>query len=198
MKIIYLIGGICDGKSTVASMLEELGAHYIDLDKLAKNVMGYDCVKTSLDDLDEGDFVEDGEIVGDNLAEYVFSSRENLHRIDRALFPLIKAELDNAVKGIDDDGKPVLIEYSGYYGEPRKDDVFLKDADSVVWVTSKLTDKLARAKKRKIRPVDLTWVMRVQPFNEEYEAVADYVIQNDCSLRKLEGRCEKVWDSCCQ
>ena len=197
MKVIYLIGGICDGKSTVASMFEQWGAHYIDLDKLAKNVMGYDCVKTSLDDLDEGDFVEDGEIVGDNLAEYVFSSRENLQRIDRALFPLIKGELDNVLKDVDDD-KTVLIEYSGYYGEPRKDDVFLKEADEVIWVTSSLTDKLERAKKRKIRPVDLTWVMRVQPFNEEYEAVADYCIKNDCPMRKLEGRCEKVWDSCCQ
>ena len=197
MKLIYLIGGICDGKSTVASFFSKYGARVIDLDQVAQKVLKYDCVLSSIEDLDEGDFVEDGEINGDAFAEYIFSSREALHRIDRALFPLIRSEFDKELEEIGDD-ETVVVEYSGYYGEPREEDVFLKDADSVIWVSSRLSDKLARGQERDLKPVDLTWVMRVQPFEEEYEAVADHVIKNDCSLKKLEGRCEKVWDSCCQ
>jgi dephospho-CoA kinase len=34
MKIIGLVGGICSGKSTVARILQEKGAHIIDADKL--------------------------------------------------------------------------------------------------------------------------------------------------------------------
>ncbi len=197
MKIIYLIGGICDGKSTVASMFGEFGAKVLDLDKIAHRVMGYECVISSIEDLEEGDFVTDGEIDGDAFAEYVFSSKEALERIDRALFPLIRSELDKVLEEYDD-SDTLVIEYSGYYGESREEDVFLKDADKVIWVSSRLSDKLARGQERDLKPVDLTWVMRVQPFDEEYEAVADYVIKNDCSLKKLEGRCEKIWDSCCQ
>ncbi|HEV8343976.1 MAG TPA: dephospho-CoA kinase, partial [Candidatus Binatia bacterium] len=39
MKIVGLTGGIATGKSTVASMLRELGAEIVDADELAREVV---------------------------------------------------------------------------------------------------------------------------------------------------------------
>lgn len=197
MKVIYLIGGICNGKSTVASALELQGAHVVDLDDLSQVVMQDNVVLDELQAIDDGDFIKNGEVNKDYLSEYLFSSRMATHKFDKILFPHVKAKLDEILSQMSDDAN-VLIEYSGYYGEPREEDIFLKGADKVIWIESSLRDKLARGEKRGLKPFDLTWRMRVQPFDEEYEAVADYVIHNDSTKEALDERCKDVWASCCQ
>ncbi|MDR7454248.1 MAG: dephospho-CoA kinase, partial [Armatimonadota bacterium] len=39
MKVVGLTGGIASGKSTVAAMLRELGAHVISADEVAREVV---------------------------------------------------------------------------------------------------------------------------------------------------------------
>lgn len=196
MKVIYLIGGICNGKSTVASMLVGQGAKVVDLDDFSQDVMKDDVVLAELRELD-GNFIKNGEVDRDCLSEYLFSSRVATRKFDKVLFPHVKEKLDELFSQLSDD-EHVLVEYSGYYGEPREEDIFLKGADKVIWVESSLRDKLARGEKRGIKPFDLTWRMRVQPFDEEYEAVADYIIHNDSTKEALGERCKDIWASCCQ
>ncbi|MBI3061724.1 MAG: dephospho-CoA kinase, partial [Deltaproteobacteria bacterium] len=40
MKLVGLTGGIATGKSTVTSMLRQLGARIIDADELAREIVG--------------------------------------------------------------------------------------------------------------------------------------------------------------
>jgi dephospho-CoA kinase len=197
MKVIYLIGGICNGKSTVSSMLKGQGVKVIDLDVLSQEVMQDTEVVASLESIEEGDFIKNGQIDRDYLSEYIFSSRVAVHKFDRVFFPHVKTKLDELLSKMDDDDN-VLVEYSGYYGEPREDDIFLKDAHKVIWIESNLRDKLARGEERGIKPFDLTWRMRVQPFDEEYEAAADYVIHNNSTKEELGERFNSIWASCCQ
>ena len=197
MKVIYLIGGICNGKSTVASMLEKQGATLIDLDVLSQEVMKDAEVVASLKTLEEGDFIRNGQIDREYLSDFIFSSRVAAHKFDKVLFPFVKKKLDEVLETIDDDAN-VLVEYTGYFGEPREQDIFLKDAHKVIWIESNLRDKLARGEQRGIKPFDLTWRMRVQPFDEEYEAAADYVIHNNGTKEALDERCKSIWASCCQ
>ena len=196
MKVIYLIGGICNGKSTLASVAESDGFYVIDLDDMSQGVLQDPRVLDALCSLDDADFIKDGKINRDFLSEYIFSSRVATHKFDRVLYPFVKEKLDKKLSELDSDSN-VLVEYSGYFGESKGQDIFLKDADVVIWVESNLRDKLSRGEKRGIRPFDLTWRMRVQPFDEEYEAVADYVIHNDSTKEVLVERFRDIWSSCC-
>lgn len=196
MKAIYVIGGICNGKSVVCRYLEGKGAVYINLDDLSQEVLERPEVIDKVKSLSEEIEIKDGKIDKEKLSQYLFSNTMTTHKFDKIVFPFIKDALDEKTKNLDDDDF-VVVEYTGYYGQPREEDIFLKEANTVIWVESSFKDKLARGEKRGLPPFELTWRMRVQPFDEEYEAVADYVIHNNSTEEALDERVADIWASCC-
>lgn len=197
MKVIYVIGGICNGKSILGKSFAQKGAVYFDLDKISQFVLEKPEVIEQVKMLSDDVVVENGIIDKEAHQDYLFSNKLVTHAFDRAIFPHIKEELDRQLSDLDDDSI-VVVEYSGYFGDSRDEDIFLKDADAVVWVESRLKDKIERGKKRGIENFELTWRMRVQPYDEEYEAVADYVIHNNSTIEALDERIDEIWASCCK
>ena len=76
MFLVALTGGIASGKSTVCHMLEEKGAHLIDSDILAREVVrhGTAAWKTIVDHFGKQVLGPDGEIDRQKLADIVFNN----------------------------------------------------------------------------------------------------------------------------
>ncbi len=88
IKVIGIVGGIASGKSTIAGMLESLGADVIDADKICHQLINTKDI--ALDITKKwGNHVQDihGKIKRHVLAEIVFSDREELSALNRIIHP---------------------------------------------------------------------------------------------------------------
>ena len=87
MKVIGLTGGIATGKSTVSRMLAEAGAHIIDTDQLAREVVepGQPAWEAIVEHFGHAILLADGRIDRDRLGDIIFHD------------PAQKAVLDNIV-----------------------------------------------------------------------------------------------------
>ncbi|MDO4913356.1 MAG: dephospho-CoA kinase [Bifidobacteriaceae bacterium] len=86
-----LTGGIASGKSTVAHMLESLGAKLIDYDVLSKEVVSAPSpVLEQLRETFGGDVVnEDGSLCRQALANIVFNNAEKLAKLNAIMHPAV-------------------------------------------------------------------------------------------------------------
>jgi dephospho-CoA kinase len=90
---VGLTGGIGSGKSTVAAMLEELGAHIIYADELAREAIapgtsGFDAV---VGRFGQEIVQEDGRSNRKLLAATVFGQSENLADLEAIIHPRVAA-----------------------------------------------------------------------------------------------------------
>ena len=88
MKVIIVSGGIGSGKSTITAMLKELGAHVIDWDVLAREVVrpGLKAWQDIVEFFGRDILHEDQTINRQKLAEVVFGDEEKLGKLINADF----------------------------------------------------------------------------------------------------------------
>jgi dephospho-CoA kinase len=91
LKLIGLTGGVGSGKSTVASMLRDLGAVVIDADEAAHAVyepdsLGFDLVVQEFGE----EYVRDGRIDRTRLGELVFNNPGGRARLNAIVHPLVR------------------------------------------------------------------------------------------------------------
>lgn len=88
VKVIGIAGGIASGKSTIAEMLESLGADVIDADKICHELIN---TKEIVREITKrwGDRIQDkqGKINRDALAKIVFSGREEVSALNSIIHP---------------------------------------------------------------------------------------------------------------
>ncbi len=94
MIVIGLTGNIACGKSTVAKMLEALGACVIDADRLAHEAMrpGTAVYRAIVERFGEGILAGNGEIDRRALGAIVFRDAEALADLERIVHPAVIAE----------------------------------------------------------------------------------------------------------
>jgi len=164
--LIGLTGNIATGKSVVARMLAELGAHVIDADRVAHEVMtpggpAYDAVASTFG---PAILAPDGSIDRGELGAIVFRDPNALQRLETAVHPATIAEV---TRRITEASEPVVV------------------VEAI---------KLIEAGMH--RGYDALWVVtRVdsQPPQEEKVAVADLVITNDGDLDALREKVQAAW-----
>ncbi len=113
-RVIGLTGGIGSGKSTVAAMLAELGAHVVDADRIGHEVYrpGTDGFTRVVEAFGRGVVAPDGTIDRRALGAIVFADRAALARLNALVHPLIGEEIRRRIGEVlaADDGRPVVIE----------------------------------------------------------------------------------------
>ncbi len=89
--IIGLTGGIASGKSTVAKMLEERGAHLLDADKLAREAVEPDqpAWQAIVDWLGQVILLPDRNIDREKLANLVFKDKNKLEKLNKIVHPWV-------------------------------------------------------------------------------------------------------------
>lgn len=195
MKLVYIIGGMCSGKSSVLRTFEKLGAHAIDFDIWAKDILNSSQAFHIFKGTEFEQFFNESELVDKiNFSDYIFQDKSTLLRYNDIFFPIVKSKLDAYLNDLDAD--LVAIEYSAWNGTPRCDDIFLRDADFVIGVTCGEKTRFERAEKKFGQRCGYTIRVALQPLPEVMLPQCDCVIDNSGNKEVLEDECRKLWSKC--
>jgi dephospho-CoA kinase len=191
MIIIGLTGSIGSGKSTVASMLKELGAAIIDSDRVGHEVLNpgtpgwREVVKTFGRDI----LSRDDTIDRRKLAGVVFNNGESLSRLNQIVHPRIEDEVRSRLKTFQKQKQDVVVIEAALIGEAG-----WTSLAEQIWVVKSSRDvTLNRLAERGVSQGDALARMAAQKPAEEQVKHGLLIINNDGSLADLRMKVEKLW-----
>lgn len=196
MYLVGLTGGMGSGKSTVAAELTRRGAHVVDADAVAREVVA--AGEPALDEIAErfgADVIrDDGTLDRAALAAVVFADDVARADLDAITHPRIGERIaarladlaerhqdgDPAIAVVD---HPLLVET----GQAR-------DFPAVIVVTAPVELRVRRLQEgRGIDPDDARARIASQASDDDRRAVATHVIDNSGDLDDLRARVGEVW-----
>lgn len=190
MLIVGLTGGIGAGKSEVSRLLVEHGAHLVDADRIAREVVepGTPGLAAVVEAFGESVLAADGSLDRPKLGEIVFADPERRAVLNGIVHPLVGARSAELQSQAPEDGVVVhdvpLLTENGL--AELYDLVIVVDVEPATQV-----ERLVRA--RGMSEEEARARMAAQAGREERLAVADIVIDNEVSLDALRGRVAEVW-----
>lgn len=187
---VGLTGGIGAGKSTVARVLTESGAHLVDADRIAREVVEPGSVGLALLVEAFGDAIvgSDGALDRPALAALAFADDDSRARLNAIMHPLIgdrtQERIDQAPAGaIVVQDIPLLVE-GGM--APLFDLVLVVDVDAEI--------RLRRlVESRGMDEADARARMAAQATDDQRRAVADVLIDNRGTPTELEAAVAALW-----
>lgn len=185
--LIALTGGIGSGKSTVAKRLVELGATEIDADVLAREVVapGTEGLQAVLDAFGS-DLAVNGELNRAELAKRAFATSESRKKLESILHPRIQElakEKIARLNGLIVYTIPLLVEVGDRLG-----------FEKVVTVSCPEQVRIDRlVGKRGMSVEDARARIASQASDEQREAIADYLINSDCSMEELTEQVDELY-----
>jgi dephospho-CoA kinase len=190
---IGLTGGIASGKTLVSQMLAKHGAKVVDVDRVAHETYragraGFEQLKAAFGEQVVG---ADGEIDRRVLGGLVFGKPDVMKKLTDIVWPLTRARLEE-MRREEAAGTAVLVLEAAVLIEAGWTDLV-----DEVWVVSAPVDT-ARDRlmaRNGISREQADARIGSQLTNEEREAHARLVIENDGSLEDLERRVAEVWAS---
>ena len=191
---ILIQGGIASGKSTIARLLAEQGATFVDCDRLAHEELERDAVRAQLrDEFGPAVLDADGHVDRKALGDVVFEDPAALKRLEGLIHPRVATRVQQ-----------VLEAHRAPSGERRR--VVVVDAavaekmaltdryDIKVFVASSPEVRRRRAETiRGWKPGELERREARQEPPGAKERRADYVIRNDGDLEEAEGHVKRFW-----
>lgn len=191
--IVGLTGSISTGKSTVSTMLSELGGVIIDADKIVRQVQrpGEPAWREIVESFGEEILLPNQELDRAKLGSLVFGNEQNRQRLNSIVHPHVRDERDrqtaaafaaNAQAVVIWD-IPLLIE-TGIYKEVDKVVVVYVDPDT------QLQRLLARDE---LSPEQAKSRIAAQMSIDEKKQYADYLIDNRGSLEETRAQVLAVW-----
>lgn len=197
MRVIGLTGGMGAGKSTVARLLVDHGAHLVDADAVAREVVepGTPALVAVAEEFGDDVLRDDGTLDRAAMAAIVFADEARLRALEAITHPAIRARIDELLAAhrraeADEAGErvvvldhPLLVE-SGLASE----------LDVVVVVAAPEDLRVARlVEGRGIDADDARARMRAQASDDDRAAVATHVVRNDGDEDDLRERVAALW-----
>ncbi|MEM7093811.1 MAG: dephospho-CoA kinase [Actinomycetota bacterium] len=201
MRITGLCGGIGAGKSTVATLFAEHGAHLIDVDLLGRLVIepGGRAYASVIELFGEGILAEVDDpqppIDRAKLAAIVFSDPADLGRLERVSHPAIDAELDARLDEALAAGHSWVVLDMAVLVESRlgRDLPSGRAYDRVVVVEAPEATRIGRlVEARGMDPDDAARRIASQADDATRRAVADIILVNDGNLDQLRRSVDAV------
>lgn len=194
VTIVGLTGSIGSGKSTVSQMFVALGAHLIDYDMLAREVVQpYEAAwRDIVDTFGEAILNKDLTLNREKLAGIVFVDPEKLQVLNSITHPAVFNEAEKRVQEItrsDPNGMiikdvPLLIE-AGIH----------RTVDKVVVVGASRENRIGRLIARGLSQEEALRRIDSQMPLKEKVAYADFVIHNDGPLSETQKQVQAVYQS---
>lgn len=188
MRIIGVTGGIGSGKSTVSKILASLGAHIIDADKLAKEIVEkgqaaldeiVDCFGSSVLDIS-------GKLNRKRLSDIVFKDESKLRTLNKITHKYVANKIVETIDSLGSDeiavvDAPLPIKHG-----------FL-DVVSEVWaVTADMEVRIKRVMERSgLTYNEVKDRINLQLSDEYYKSISSIVIENNGSVEELRQQVEK-------
>jgi dephospho-CoA kinase len=175
MTRVGLTGGVASGKSTVASMLADLGAVVIDADALAREVVakGTPGLRSVVEEFGEGLLAPDGELDRPAMGRLVFNDDRARKRLESIVHPLVFGRIVALEEAAEDD--KVVVHDIPLLAESGRADTF----DAVIVVDAPPDLQIERMTANRGWTVeDAESRIRSQASRADRLAIATYVIEN--------------------
>ncbi len=190
--VVGLTGGIASGKSTVANILTQLGAHMIDADEISRKMLepGMPAFEEIRENFGNVILRPDRTVDRKKLGQLVFSDRDSLRKLNAIMHPyIIRAEKKETETSLHRNPKTIvvinaaiLIE-SGHY----------KDMDKIIVVDVPEEVQVERSKESGITEDETRARIKAQIPRKERLQYADFVIDNNQAIEETRAATEKVF-----
>lgn len=111
MRVVGLTGGIATGKSTAARVLTELGAHVIDADAIAREIVapGQPALAEIVQAFGREMLLPDGTLDRKRMGAMVFADADQRRALNAITHPRIALETQARLGRLRDEGAPVAV-----------------------------------------------------------------------------------------
>ncbi len=192
---VGLTGGIATGKSTIGEMFQQRGAHIIQADRVAHELMspGHDVYDHVVEHFGHGILNPDGSINRPRLASAAFPDK--IQDLNRLVHPAVLDYQDRWMDKIgEQDPNAVAIVEAALLYEAKGEKRFNK----IIVVRTPFDTKVQRFAAKMNLPLGAARMevlrrMNAQISEEEKARRADYVIDNNGVLDHTEEQVQKVW-----
>ena len=191
MKLVGLTGGIASGKSTVAKILERLGAAVINADALSREVVepGKDAWKEIIDAFGAGVLQPDQTLDRQKLRTVIFNDSDGRKKLEAIIHPRVRALAEEKIREHAVAGYSIIV-----YEVPLLFEGNLHEwLRPVILVACDVDTQRARLQERdRLTQTEAQKHIDAQMSLTERRRLADYVIENDGSLADLEQQVRAV------
>jgi dephospho-CoA kinase len=191
VKLVGLTGGIASGKSTVAKILERLGAAVINADALSREVVepGKDAWKEIIDAFGAGVLQPDQTLDRQKLRTVIFNDSDGRKKLEAIIHPRVRALAEEKIREHPVAGYSIIV-----YEVPLLFEGNLHEwLRPVILVACDVDTQRARLQERdRLTQTEAQKHIDAQMSLEEKRRLADYVIENDGSLADLEQQVRAV------
>lgn len=191
MKLVGLTGGIASGKSTVAKILQSLGAAIVNADDLAREVVepGHEAWKEIVASFGAEILQSDQTLDRQKLRTLIFNQPEARKRLESIIHPRVRALAEERIRQYAAAGYPVAI-----YEVPLLFEGNLQEwLRPVILVACDVETQTARLQKRDhLTAADAEKHIAAQMSLKDKRRLADYVIENNGSLEDLERQTRQI------
>ena len=191
---IGLTGGIGSGKSTVAKMWQDLGAHLLDADQVSRALTAKG--GAAINAIEETFGVQmlnaDRSLNRDAMRALVFSDPAKKALLEGILHPMIAKESEHQINLAQQSGAQVLIHDIPLLVESPK---WLQRVDKVLVIDCSKETQIKRVKARNALSTEqIENIIQSQATRQARLAVADWVIENEHqSLDELRQAVQKLY-----
>jgi dephospho-CoA kinase len=186
---IGLTGGLASGKSTVAALLAERGAHVFDADEIVSELYAPGGLgEAAARELFGNDVVgPEGAIERARIARVVFADPAKRHALEARIHPMVGAEIERRFARAEEAGARVAVAEASQLLEAATE----RRCDRVVVVVAPEEERVRRWSRKGGDPDDARRRMSAQISPDDARRRADDVLVNDGTLadlaRKVEG-----------
>ena len=200
MLKIGLTGGIASGKSLVSRMFTEMGAHTIDADELAHELMvpGEPAYKEIVEKFGDSILNPDKTVNRAKLAELAFDKkRPRIYELNRILHPGVIKRYEKWMDDIQarEPDAIVMLEAALLLEAGLR-----RRFDKIIVVTLKQQQRIERwADRFHLDPetarLEVTRRMMAQAPDEAKQQAADFIIDNSGTVEETQAQVRKVYDA---
>jgi dephospho-CoA kinase len=191
LKLIGLTGGAGSGKSTVAGMFRDLGAHIVDADEASHAVYapgtgGFDAVVATFGD----GYVRGGEIDRQKLGELIFHDEDARQRLNAIVHPLVREWMGARTAEAAEAGADVVIHDVPLLFESGLQDMYEDTVLAYVperLQVRRLVDGRGMAEER------ASAIVTSQMPIDRKRDLAQHVIDNSGTLEQTRAQVNEVW-----
>lgn len=193
MQLIGLTGGIATGKSTVAAMLDELGAKIIDADELAREIVepSQEAWQDIVADFGAEILQQDKTINREKLRKIVFKDETARKRLESITHSRIRTRAQLRIQKLAAEGVEIIV-YEAPLLFENQVHLWLRP---VILVTCEPATQKQRLRKRdRLGEEEIQQYLNAQMPLEEKRKLADFIIENDGDLEELRKNVIEVWE----